>query len=277
MPRVLTFLRHRQLAASSAAHQAFNLSAGRFPNAFHATIYNPSRGVAGPRERVLHDFYSKEAKRLGYAARSAFKLQEIQKRFNVIPKGGSVLDLGCHPGAWLQVVCQSLGPSQAGGAVLGVDLQETAMPEKMCDYRVSIWQADARELKLRALRDFQPKGFHTVLSDMCPATAGNSTLDALQSLALQEVALGIAVGGDCRPQDSGGACGDPLQAGVLRPGGNIVMKLLEGTGSREFGAALKQRFKRVAWFRPKATRSESKEIFLVGRGYLGHVTRDPSS
>lgn len=54
--------------------------------------------------------------RLGYAARSAFKLQEIQKRFNVIPKGGSVLDLGCHPGAWLQVVCQSLGPSHAGGA-----------------------------------------------------------------------------------------------------------------------------------------------------------------
>mmetsp|Transcript_12700 Transcript_12700/g.32045 ORF Transcript_12700/g.32045 Transcript_12700/m.32045 type:complete len:175 (+) Transcript_12700:146-670(+) len=157
MPWVLTFLRHRQLAASSAAHQAFNLAAGRYPNAFHATIYNPSRGMAGPRERVLHDFYSKEAKRLGYAARSAFKLQEIQKRFNVIPKGGSVLDLGCHPGAWLQVVCQSLGPSHAGGAVLGVDLQETAMPEKLCDNRVSIWQADARELKLRALRDFQPK------------------------------------------------------------------------------------------------------------------------
>jgi len=55
------------------------------------------------------DFFSKEAKRLGFVARSSFKLQEMQTKFGVIKKGGTVLDLGCHPGAWLQVACQSLG------------------------------------------------------------------------------------------------------------------------------------------------------------------------
>jgi 23S rRNA U2552 (ribose-2'-O)-methylase RlmE/FtsJ len=59
----------------------------------------------------------------GYVARSAFKLLEIQEKHKIIPPGGRVLDLGCHPGAWLQVACQSLGPPKRGGLVIGVDIQ----------------------------------------------------------------------------------------------------------------------------------------------------------
>ncbi|XP_020968667.1 uncharacterized protein LOC107623661 isoform X1 [Arachis ipaensis] len=71
------------------------------------------------------DFFYKEAQRLGYVARSAFKLVQIQKQHKLIKAGSSVLDLGCAPGAWLQVACQSLGPPNHGGSVLGIDLKVT--------------------------------------------------------------------------------------------------------------------------------------------------------
>ncbi|RYQ85158.1 hypothetical protein Ahy_B10g104652 isoform I [Arachis hypogaea] len=71
------------------------------------------------------DFFYKEAQRLGYVARSAFKLVQIQKQHKLIKAGSSVLDLGCAPGAWLQVACQSLGPPNHGGSVLGINLKVT--------------------------------------------------------------------------------------------------------------------------------------------------------
>lgn len=64
----------------------------------------------------------------------------IQQKHKLIPQGGQVLDLGCHPGAWLQVACESLGPTKKGGRVIGVDLQETKRPDKYCDDRVTIVQ-----------------------------------------------------------------------------------------------------------------------------------------
>lgn len=82
----------------------------------------------------------------GYVARSAFKLLEIQQKHKLIPPGGNVLDLGCHPGAWLQVACQSIGPKGKGGLVLGVDIQATLPPPRYTDDRVHIVQADARTL-----------------------------------------------------------------------------------------------------------------------------------
>lgn len=69
------------------------------------------------------DFFYREAQRLGYVARSAFKLLQIQKQYKLIKPGSAILDLGCAPGAWLQVACQSLGPLKNGGAVVGIDLK----------------------------------------------------------------------------------------------------------------------------------------------------------
>jgi 23S rRNA U2552 (ribose-2'-O)-methylase RlmE/FtsJ len=69
------------------------------------------------------DFFYREAQRLGYVARSAFKLLQIQKQYKLIKPGSSVLDLGCAPGAWLQVACQSLGPLRSGGIVVGMDIK----------------------------------------------------------------------------------------------------------------------------------------------------------
>ncbi|GJP41242.1 hypothetical protein CLOM_g911 [Closterium sp. NIES-68] len=147
------------------------------------------------------DFYFKEARRLGYVARSAFKLQEVQRRHGVIKRGGAVLDLGCCPGAWLQVACQSLGPMALGGCVVGVDIQPTAVPQRWCDSRVRTIQADAFALSpallLRLLSSLQPHlpfppRFSTLLSDMCPSTSGASPSDAAASHSLARRALALA-------------------------------------------------------------------------------------
>lgn len=98
--------------------------------------------------RRLNDHFSQQAKGEGYVARSAYKLLEIQQKHKIIPPGGKVLDLGCHPGAWLQVACQSIGPKTRGGMVLGVDIQATRAPPRYCDERVKIVQADVREIPL---------------------------------------------------------------------------------------------------------------------------------
>ncbi|XLR07792.1 hypothetical protein S83_035730, partial [Arachis hypogaea] len=101
-------------------------------------------GLAGQNTQLVHqgiemgggaagapDFFYKEAQRLGYVARSAFKLVQIQKQHKLIKAGSSVLDLGCAPGAWLQVACQSLGPPNHGGSVLGIDLKDKGITRQI--------------------------------------------------------------------------------------------------------------------------------------------------
>jgi 23S rRNA (uridine2552-2'-O)-methyltransferase len=251
----------------------------------------PSRIARNGRRLGITDPAFRQAKTEGYVARSAYKLLEIQQKHKLIPLGGSVLDLGCHPGAWLQVACQSLGPPSKGGIVVGVDLQATSSPGRFCDDRVKIVQADARALRAEFWRQYCPKGFHVVLSDMCHFTHGNTVVDAYKSLELARTAFEIAISADgpfqLQVEEIGESQGNDIDnfndhtsdvligasasssqhthgGGVLRSGGSLVMKLLQGPGTQEFAAELRPHFTKVAWHRPKATRSESKEVFLLG-------------
>ncbi|GAB4822564.1 hypothetical protein N2152v2_009610 [Parachlorella kessleri] len=160
----------------------------------------------------------------GYVARSAFKLLEIQEKHKIIPPGGRVLDLGCHPGAWLQVACKSLGPPSRGGLVIGVDIQETKKPDKYCDDRVMIVHADARNLEADFWLQHCPQGLDAVLSDMCHWTHGNSVVDAYKSLELARCAWTVATGGEAAEAADPNL---PFSRGVLKPGGSLVMKLLQ--------------------------------------------------
>ncbi|CAI5537586.1 unnamed protein product, partial [Closterium sp. Naga37s-1] len=125
----------------------------------HSKPRFPAACAAAMARFTPQDFFFKEARRLGYVARSAFKLQEVQRRHAVIKRGGAVLDLGCCPGAWLQVACQALGPIAQGGCVIGVDIQRTSVPQRWCDGRVQVIQADAFTLSplflLRLLSSLQ--------------------------------------------------------------------------------------------------------------------------
>lgn len=161
----------------------------------------------------------------------------------------------------MQVACKSLGPPKKGGLVIGVDIQETKKPDKFCDDRVMIVHADARALGPDFWQEHCPQGVDAVLSDMCHFTHGNAVADAYKSLELARCAWTVATGGEGAEEADPNR---PFSRGVLRPGGSLVMKLLQGAGTQEFAQELRRDFGKVAWHRPKATRSESKEVFLLG-------------
>ena len=246
--------------------------------------------------RKTADFFAREAKKLGYAARSALKLTEIQDRFKVMRKGDVVLDLGCHPGAWTQVSCERVS---VNGAVLGVDLTATradALGPRVDPKRTTLATGDVFDLdpaKLRAMASSGPgtssgksgsvssgRPFASVLSDMAPSTSGDGVRDAALSYELAEQAVRLALGdGALAVLDDDDDDGDDdeenfkaenfaTDPGVLRKGGSLVVKLLEGPGGgrENLQKVCKPQFDNVKWFRPKATRRESKEVFLIATG-----------
>ncbi|KAM7270255.1 hypothetical protein ACFE04_029469 [Oxalis oulophora] len=248
------------------------------------------------------DFFYREAIRLGYVARSAFKLLQIQKQYKLIKPGSSILDLGCAPGAWLQVACQSLGPLKNGGCVVGIDVKKVKVPSQQCDSRVQTVCADVMNLPKQQIKALSPKpffslelfpkvvnwqftfdfsssfhseakGFSVILSDMCPPVSGIKTKDAAISAELGMRALDLAVGqaalGDPEdvtqnelPSDCSSTCTDD-DNGILQPGGHLVIKFLESEDAQEFNRICKPIFKKASWLRPKATRSSSREIYLI--------------
>ncbi|KAF3778670.1 Ribosomal RNA large subunit methyltransferase E [Nymphaea thermarum] len=265
------------------------------------------------------DFFYREAQRLGYVARSAFKLLQMQKQYKLIAPGDSVLDLGCAPGAWLQVACQSLGHLKNGGAVVGIDLkvrkffwfgdwtflfscsrdvfrllvyvlelvfcltqmafiaeQKVKVPSIHCDSRVQTVSADVMELPREQVMAFSPKGrgFSVILSDMCPSVSGITMKDTILSGELAKRALLLAIGRNRLSGldeysflfESEDASRDDPDAGVLQPKGNLVMKLLESEENQRYRDVCRQLFQKASWLRPKATRSSSKEIYLVCLG-----------
>jgi 23S rRNA pseudouridine2604 synthase len=247
--------------------------------------------------RKTADFFAREAKKLGYAARSALKLTEIQDRFRVMRKGDVVLDLGCHPGAWTQVSSERVS---VNGAVLGVDLTATradALGPRVDPKRTTLATGDVFDLdpaKLRAMASSGPgtssgksgsvssgRPFASVLSDMAPSTSGDGVRDAALSYELAEQAVRLALGDgalavldddddDGRDDDEENFKAENFATdpGVLRKGGSLVVKLLEGPGGgrEDLQKVCKPQFDNVKWFRPKATRRESKEVFLIATG-----------
>lgn len=213
----------------------------------------PGRAEMSAARRAL-DPVAREAKRLGFVARSALKLLEVDAKFGVLARlprdGARVLDLGCAPGAWMQVVHKVAHRSTR---VVGVDL--TAVDVEGLRYvdaaRARTLTRDIRETNVGDIGGVH--SFDVVLSDMMASTTGIASVDAAVSLDLAECAFGMALG-------------DGADEGALKRDGSLVVKILEGGGSvEELTAASKARFEKVSWFKPKATRSESKEIYLVCR------------
>ncbi len=186
------------------------------------------------------DHYSRKAQKEKFAARSVYKLAEIQQKHRLIRKGDRVLDLGCAPGSWLQFAAQQTGK---GGQVVGVDLKPVTigLPETVQVITGDIntlFDEDDHRLAIR---------FKVVLSDMAPATTGNKHADSVRSFALCETALAVA-------------------AKVLQPGGHFVCKIFQGEDFKAFCDKVKTRFDRMHIFKPQSSRKGSKEIFVIGLG-----------
>ena len=199
--------------------------------------------VGSKKHQRWTDHYSERAKKERYPARSVFKLKEAQKKFRLIKKDDRVLDLGCSPGSWLLYAAELVGKR---GRVVGIDLKEIRikLPPQAKTLTADIITID------RAWFDEQKLGdrFNVVLSDMAPATSGNKGLDAVRSFQLCQAALNIA-------------------GMVLKPGGSFICKIFQGEEFKEFLDIVKNRFKRHKIFKPRSSRKESKEIFVVGLGF----------
>lgn len=191
--------------------------------------------------RQLHDAYFKQAKAEGYLARSAYKLMQIQELKRLIRPGDRVLDLGCAPGAWIQVALEIVGPK---GRVVGVDLQEV---RHAFDQRVHLIQGDAFDLGPEQLTDPVGGLFNVVLSDMAPNTSGH--------------------GDDAR---SARLCWRVLELvpDVLQPAGNLAMKVLEGADYPNLLRDTKGMFAQVKGYKPKASRDVSREMYVIAHGYV---------
>jgi 23S rRNA (uridine2552-2'-O)-methyltransferase len=186
------------------------------------------------------DYYFHQAKKENYVARSAFKIEEIDQRFRIIKPAMKVLDLGAAPGSWSQYVSRKVGPK---GRVMGIDIQ----PIKITMPNTVFIEADMRDLDLGALMEKEgiAPPFDVVLSDMAPKTTGVRLQDQMRSLELCELALDTA-------------------DRFLRPGGHFVAKLFHSDEFENFRKKLRERFNKVEVLRPKSTRVESKEVFLIG-------------
>jgi len=193
--------------------------------------------MARKRHRRSPDHFAREAKRRGNPARSIFKLEEIDRRWNLLSSGDRVLELGCAPGSWTQYAIQRVGPD---GRIVGYDLKplEISLPENAEIRQGDVFAIDAAEFSYR---------LDVLLSDMAPSTMGHAQTDALRSAALAERALELA-------------------AQLLKPGGNVVVKVLEGASVPQIVSDMRRRYLKVEQLRPQATRKRSTEIFLVGLG-----------
>lgn len=189
--------------------------------------------------KKVQDYYFKKAKREGFPARSVYKLKEIQERFHIIKKGQWILDLGAFPGSWTKYAAGLVGPQ---GGVVAVDLKGIKNPPE----NVLVLEQDAFTLTPEGLKRITPR-IDMVLSDMAPATTGRKDVDHLRSIGLAEKALDLA---------------DAL----LPRQGTFLCKVFQGEDLEQFRKSCLDRFRSVRLVKPKSSRKESVEIFVLCSG-----------
>ncbi len=194
--------------------------------------------------RKIQDHYFKKAKRDNYPARSVYKLEEVQQKYALLRRGDSVLDLGCHPGSWSMYAARVVGVQ---GLVVGVDLKQ-GRPIQGPGARITRLCLDIMVPEdLAAIRAVRSR-FRVLLSDMAPATSGNKWVDQQRSLGLARQTLEIA-------------------HALLDHGGNYFTKVFQGEDFQEFVAEVRSFFKTVKVVKPRSSRSESREVYVLGLGY----------
>jgi 23S rRNA (uridine2552-2'-O)-methyltransferase len=185
------------------------------------------------------DRFSQKAKAEGYAARSVYKLEELDRRFHLLRRGQKVVDLGAAPGSWSKYVIERVGP----GNLVGVDITPVDLPGGIFLTR-SVFDVTTEELQalLGGPAD-------VVLSDMAPLTMGARDADHYAQIELARRAFDVAVA-------------------ILKPGGSFVCKVFEGQDAKAFELDVRKRFDTTKRARPEAVRQVSREFFLVSTGFL---------
>jgi 23S rRNA (uridine2552-2'-O)-methyltransferase len=194
------------------------------------------------RQRQERDIYVEQANRAGWRSRAVFKLEQIQAKERLLRSGAVCVDLGAAPGSWSQLAARLVGPT---GRVIAVDLLPME-PIAGVEFIAGDFTAPQTLEALRQL--IGAKHVDLVMSDMAPNISGNRAIDQPRTLALLDEVLVFA-------------------REVLRPGGDVLAKAFQGEGIDGFTRELKRHFKAVKTLKPKASRPESREIYLLARSF----------
>ena len=189
--------------------------------------------------RQKNDQFVKKAKQLGYINRAAFKLEEIEQKYKIIEHSREILELGSSPGGWTQVILNYNSKTN----ITCFDLLDM----KINNQRIAFFKEDFLKYNFTNLKN----KFDLVLSDVAPNTTGHQSTDHLRiSQLIYEVI-------------------DRLEI-ILKKQGSFIFKIWKGEEEKEIIKMLKKIFDKVEYFKPKSSRQESSEIFIISRGFRLH-------
>jgi 23S rRNA (uridine2552-2'-O)-methyltransferase len=202
-------------------------------------------------QRQLNDPYVQRAKREGYRGRAAFKLIEINEKYNFLLPGRNIIDLGCAPGGWLQVAVDrvnSTGKIKNAkiGRIIGFDLKEIEPILGAEAYMLDFLDEDSP----KNIIEIAGGSVDVVMSDMAASSTGHKQTDHLRVIAMCEAAAHLAFD-------------------VLEIGGTFVAKVLAGGAEGDLQVLLKQAFEKVSHFKPNSSRADSSEKFVIATGFRG--------
>lgn len=188
------------------------------------------------------DTYVKKSWQDGYRSRAAYKLLEINERDQLLRPGMTVLDLGAAPGGWAQIASKIL---EDKGCVIATDILEM---EPLA--HVEFLQGDFREQPIvdKLLKMLEGRSVALVISDMAPNISGVTSVDQPRSIYLAELALDMA-------------------RRVLVPGGDFLVKVFQGSGDEAFRKQIQASFSKILVRKPKASRPQSREVYILARGF----------
>jgi 23S rRNA (uridine2552-2'-O)-methyltransferase len=195
-------------------------------------------------QRQLNDPYVARAKREGWRSRAAFKLLEMDEKYQLLQPGQKIVDLGAAPGGWSQVAAKKLRSRDGRGKIVGIDLLDIE-PISGVDFTVMDFLAEDADEKLKAMLGGEADG---VLSDMAANTTGHKKTDHLRIVHLAELAANFA--------------GD-----VLKPGGYFLCKLFQGGENSELVTRLKRDYAVVRHIKPQSSRADSAELYVLATGF----------
>jgi 23S rRNA (uridine2552-2'-O)-methyltransferase len=202
-------------------------------------------------QRQLNDPYVQRAKREGYRGRAAFKLIEINEKYNFLLPGRNIIDLGCAPGGWLQVAVDKVNSTgkiknAKIGRIIGFDLKEIEPILGAEAYMLDFLDEDSP----KNIIEIAGGSVDVVMSDMAASSTGHKQTDHLRVIAMCEAAAYLAFD-------------------VLEIGGTFVAKVLAGGAEGDLQVLLKQAFEKVSHFKPNSSRADSSEKFVIATGFRG--------
>jgi len=201
-------------------------------------------------QRQLNDPYVARAKAEGFRSRAAYKLAEIDERYKIFKPGQNIVDLGAAPGGWSQVAAQKVGAKEGRGRIIGIDLLEIATMPGVEFKVMDFLDPDAPERLKQWLGEGQSTLADVVMSDMAANTTGHKKTDHLRIVGLVELAADFA-------------------REVLTPGGTFIAKVFQGGTEGDLLAQLKRDFQAVRHVKPKASRADSAELYVLATGFRG--------